>query len=536
MTHPNGTASHKLLFTSFMKRIGDLDLNKIKNSDNFYNYRFKKLANDYNTLRKQFLELVDQNASKSLKKTILQLLEIFELEESQLVPSYVPEQYNVFGCELSTDVDIACSVPLSILDQINRKEILVDTTHIEKKFERPCDFNFCYIENGNIQATNKGGRELQNIILSTYHLHPQEYPCLVTTMITIPIEDRISSICKFILDNMKVLLREDYYVERQKRRDMYSIAGKERIQYTVELCDKIIFDDYDLIKSLTMKFVQLALHKHGIYSYRKLEMAELFDKLYPRTKEGIFCLLTRYNVLANRDIFSITLVNEYKTAVTNMRILNWNEYKLNLEKNPTELSDDLYTNFIKSPMVPTEYFKKNFAHDSIGRSFPIKSKNVHLLPNQDIVESCDQRSDEWLRLLKFYSCGKNTGILQPQEGDDPVEFYYNLIRGCIIEAIVIDQFYLDGYEQVCVGMLVESKTEHATAIAPDLILVKGSDIIPVEIKCLPCQPADNKTYRRAIDLAEKELSTSKKLLNVNKSVVVLVWVWDGNYRCQWCWL
>lgn len=532
-----GFASHKLLLTSFLKKLVDLDLNLLKKSDNFYNYRFKKLADDYNTLRSEFRELVERNASKSIKKTVLNLLEIFNLNEKNLVPTYVPEEYNVFGCELSTDVDIVCSVPVAVLDQINRKEILVDTSHIEQKFKAPCDFNFCYIENGNVQATTKGGKELQNMVLATYHLHPQEYPCFFTAMISIPIEDRISSSCKFILDNMKVLLREEYYSERQKRRDMYSLAGKERIRYTVDLCQKIIFDDYDLIKSLTMKFIQLTLHKRDVYSYRKLEMAELFDGLYPGTKEAVTGLLTRRNVLAGKDAFNC-LIAEYREAVENMRLLEWKEFGLNLTKNPTDLSDELFTDFIWNPLVPSRYFKKMFPEtDKIGSLFPIKSKNVHLLPDLSIVETCDQRSEEWLRLLKFYSCGKNTGVLELPEGHDPVEFYYNLIRGCLVEAIVIDQFRFQGYEQVCVGFLTEAKTEKSVAIAPDLLLVNGEEIIPIEIKCLPCQPADNKTYRRAIELAEKELSSVKKILKTERGIVVLVWVWEGGgFLCQWCWL
>ena len=56
----------------------------------------------------------------------------------------------------------------------------------------------------------------------------------------------------------------------------------------------------------------------------------------------------------------------------------------------------------------------------------------------DKIISVDQRSQEWLRLLTYYKCGKNTGLV-PYDGIaiEWVQFYFNLIRGCFVEQMVL---------------------------------------------------------------------------------------------------
>ena len=103
----------------------------------------------------------------------------------------------------------------------------------------------------------------------------------------------------------------------------------------------------------------------------------------------------------------------------------------------------------------------------------------------------DQRSNEWLDALKFYKCGNNTGVI-PCPDDNWVSHYYNLIRGSIVELIVMKTVDLSSFfphqkiSKINLGLLVKEKgIEGSPGCAPDLLLaLEGTDeIIAGEIKC-----------------------------------------------------
>jgi hypothetical protein len=227
----------------------------------------------------------------------------------------------------------------------------------------------------------------------------------------------------------------------------------------------------------------------------------------------------------------------------------WIDMYLNTSCNPTELPDETYMEFVKSPISPTAEFVQEFmklcVDQHINNMFHIKCFNVDKIEciNDNII-NVDQRSDEWKELLKYYTCGNNSGINSydaSNENMDWVTFYYNLIRGCIVELMVIKNLDFDSLfpdkkvTKIMVGLVVEEKNKrNSNAIAPDLLLLLDSDeIVPVEIKCIVGEHIDNSCYRKNIHLATKQLESSVNILKsniiCNKGIILLVYVNNDRY-------
>jgi hypothetical protein len=212
--------------------------------------------------------------------------------------------------------------------------------------------------------------------------------------------------------------------------------------------------------------------------------------------------------------------------------------------NPTGLADNLVREFLRSPLKPTDAFVTGFCEICPSRNinplFLIHCQNTHRLPPSVLIKSVlvAQRTPQWLRLLNHYSCGRNTGLIA-YDGSDWVEFYYNLIRGSIIELFVMrngdfSSLVADAVP-VTVGMLVKDRdVAGSIAIAPDLLLVRpNGETIPVEIKCIPSAPSQNHDYRRAVKLAKCQIQTSLDIINgtVRRGIIVIVYVYERYGDC-----
>lgn len=460
--------------------------------------------------------------------------------------------FYVFGCPTSTDIDIALVVEH---EEFLQREFDIDSLKSELQkigydVTRILDINPVMIDhNGNIAKLYKGNiRETQNIIYHTYQYHRQIYPCAIQRDLAIDITDKIRSITKFTLDYMEHLLcHDEYLVERDRRRAAY-ISG-DRLPFCLHLMEKIHYIDThewrDAIKSLTMKIVQLILWQHGISEYTKPGLAAKFTHYYPLHADGIAWLLNRgrqgrYNIECLQLLF-----NEFeRIADQNSTQIQWQELPIDFTQNPTILSNHLVQEFLRSPLEPTADFITGFSQvcpdRSINNVFIIECRNTHHLPPEVLVRSVlvAQRSPAWLRYLQHYSCGRNSGVVA-YNGDDWVKFYYNLIRGSIIEMFVMrcaDFSVIAGdVKAATVGMLVKDRSQSGSvAIAPDLILVdKNGCIIPVEIKCIPEPPGNNHDYRRAIKLAKCQIQTCFDVLDITqpdrrRGIIVIVNVYQTN--------
>ncbi|QKF94687.1 hypothetical protein QKU48_gp1229 [Fadolivirus algeromassiliense] len=456
--------------------------------------------------------------------------------------------FNVFGCPDSTDIDVIVSVSReNIQKEIDIEELKRQLTLLGYDTDsRDLDINVVYVENGNVELFSKASDETQNILYLTYKYHKQAYPCLVDKTVMIDIKDKVNATIKFIMDHMRALLgNEQYHIERENRRMAYA-SVENKLNFTLSILHKIKYQNRyqwnDAMKSLSMKIIQLMLMEYSSVVYTKEELAIEFDKIYPGHYNHVKWFLFRGKFGTYSDDCLKILVKELtKIAVKHSPVqLKWTQLSIDTTQNPTELPDNVISEFIKSPFTPTDAFVEEFgslcSDRDINKMFPIRCVNTHLLP-ENVLEHCvliDQRSKEWIELLTYYTCGRNTGV-KPYEGLHWVQFYYNLIRGAIVELFTMrycdfSNIINEKYERITLGFLVEDKNlKGSSAIAPDLLLMTESKkIIPVEIKCLEQKPIDNHDYRRGVYLATKQLETSIKILGTNIGIIVLVYVYKND--------
>ena len=168
----------------------------------------------------------------------------------------------------------------------------------------------------------------------------------------------------------------------------------------------------------------------------------------------------------------------------------------------------------KSSGKPTlefiEQMKQIASMETFSQLFILPTSNIELLPEilQDRCFKEAQRSPEWKQLMLFYQCGNSTVLEKPPINICWVEYYYNLIRGCIIESLIINNTDFKeimgvSIKKVSIGLIVKQRDlKNSPGCAPDLILItEDQEIIPVEIKSIISKPINNKDYRRDKHLA-----------------------------------
>jgi hypothetical protein len=237
--------------------------------------------------------------------------------------------------------------------------------------------------------------------------------------------------------------------------------------------------------------------------------------------------------------YYIKIVNKYYETL-NCKIIT---YDKNIFKNMTKINDDLFHEFIKSPNAHTqkfedEWIKQNF--QNVNELFPMHSTEIdkinlpkHIIENHFIQIS--QRSDEWMKLMKFFKCGGVGADIK-----DTMHGKYNLIRGSITESIIIDlfdpsQIQLYGWEKVTTGLIVQNKDKFASSgCSPDLLLVKDNMVIPVEIKTLH-DGNHNSDYYNKLDLAHKQCQSVEYILGKSiihsKLIIISYWRDDLVLEC-----
>jgi hypothetical protein len=236
--------------------------------------------------------------------------------------------------------------------------------------------------------------------------------------------------------------------------------------------------------------------------------------------------------------FDIMIIELIKIKSDIDKEYKWNEYILidELKINPTNLPQILWEEFLINPNAPTDAFIEEFIKcpnfRNIGPLFLMKSMNCDELPEEILSRTlvCDQRSPEWYLALDFYSCGTNQGII-PYVGDNAgfVRHYYNLIRGCFAELLIISNINFNRIigekcMKISVGMIVEKfGVENMIGVSPDLLLMTADmNIIPVEIKCIRSSNITSSKVRREINLAKRQLKRCCELTQSTKGLIILV--------------
>lgn len=406
------------------------------------------------------------------------------------------------------------------------------------------DVNLIYIDPNtkNLSTCLIGSKDTQNIIYYTYHLHPQSYPIFFTNPVQIDLIDKVRFFSKLILDSIDLLLGKLRYKELRPLKAQVYMDLSRRLDFSLQILNEVDFENLfitnkDLTKSIGMKLSQLVLLYNEIQAYTKKTISEQISLVLPIESDFLLYILSRGKlgklgkILNQKEISNIfkILLDGYKLIIDELKQnLNLSTYDLDL--NNIIITDFGLKEFVNSPEKPTTQLANWIDNlysqtNSLNKIFELTSYGYDELPillkNHIHVEN--QRSSEWLELLKFYKCG-NTINNQINYVDCNTNF--NLIRGCLGEKLLID--YIDWNKLVgfnvskCMcGLIVETLgLKDSIGIAPDLLLVgsnSNSDkkiIIPVEIKTIVSDPEImNRKFLREVQLGTKQLDTSIGLIN-----------------------
>ena len=74
---------------------------------------------------------------------------------------------------------------------------------------------------------------------------------------------------------------------------------------------------------------------------------------------------------------------------------------------------------------------------------------------------------------------------------------------------------------------IEFGIKDSPGCAPDLILVSSNEIIPVEIKCLKTNPDNNKSYRRAKQLATSQILNTLDIIGQGtRGLIIFMYIYE----------
>ena len=534
-----------------------------------------------NTL-KQYFEKDKRNISrfiKSMKKYNVDLID---------KTYYQPNVWNAFGCPKSTDIDIVIIAEADVIENPNSYiiDLSIIKAEVSKLFpNKEMDYNYIYLnERGNISRSSKGSHETQNMVFSTYRFHKQNHPIIFNNLIELSESDKsVRPIVQYIClkPNSKKLIGNHRYSQLRAVRKSSETECDKRFIYSIEVFKESMNDLFiwkfdinhltckmelkltmrnemqDFMKGFVMKIIQLLQRiNNKSVSYTKDDLSDNSSEWFTM-KAGIHYFLMRGK---EGDIYDALdtvkeLIISYENLVINEINNNipWNKEILDTLNNPTQINDEVFEEFMNSPLECNDSFIEKFSqyHGNINSTnedsqrlkinelFETKSNTFNEIPKElhSIIEDCDQRTPEWQRLLKFYTCGLNTGLSEIPEGVNPLKVRYNLFRGCIIEEFatkyinenineILSNYNLTEYQAYSVGLMVKEKgLQGSIGAAPDMLLIdKNLNIISVEIKTMKCSFKLNADYRRALDLATKQCKTINTITkNCKKGLIAMLW-------------
>lgn len=92
--------------------------------------------------------------------------------------------YNIYGSQLSQDLDLMSEVSTKLTNIESKKYISRDTDNLFSVSSKEVDENLCIIDNGTVSWCYKGSKdEVNNMLYHTYDLHPQNYPRMVDRLV-----------------------------------------------------------------------------------------------------------------------------------------------------------------------------------------------------------------------------------------------------------------------------------------------------------------------------------------------------------------
>ena len=541
----------------------------------------------------EFIQSLKMNQKVSFKKKIFDNLlaklkidyDTFKLQLENIVHFNQYIRFFLIGDPKSKrDLDLLVHVrydPKILLSQTEYHKLITDLMSIptfqDKVQANKMDINFINMDDQNniIQSSKGAIKFTQNILVFTYSLNIQKYKLNPMSKQFFPDRDPfirnielinyVSSIQKRFLDGLKILFPINYNRDLSKLKGkIYNSSDEIKLDFVVkhmnifinENLDKpIIEDQQEILKSLTIKILQLILWERGIINQEFFSKEGALDQViqlgYSLKKDEVMSILyikSTTNIVTRNfkqiwDLY-IHIAPNYLWELPGIS-KDWNHKKVN------PIDNNKLFNLIRTN-APIEAVMKEY---SIIYPIPIEGEKLILQTNFiDILDqskidklqkllkhltisNLNPRSIEWIRMindsdLKF---GSNAGIKDYAEYPDwRIQFQdnYHLLLGIIAEMDVLRLINFDsiikGSELIEVGALIEKGSHKPLrGVCPDgLLLLPDNTIIPIEIKKINID--DKKGIQREIDLAARQLSGTKDLINsgskfsiVNNTLMIL---------------
>lgn len=464
------------------------------------------------------------------------LLKILEIEKEFFLDLEVVEvkEYYIIGCYTGkNDIDVMCVV--------ENLESLYSTKEIEKEIRlegkaQEFDFNFVTIKNGILNSVKKGSLAItNNIAYNTYKYHEQKHKLRIEREVEIDIHKAFDGVMSFLLNHLDKLMSKSKYAKyREEKRRAYVKGGIVRqkislcflilLEYTEFDNEKSQFNWLSAIKSLTLKMCQAIQFYRGVNIYTKPELAKTMTNL---NTEHLEALMARKTNITNFETF-IYLAYEFIDIYNKVNYpLEWSSLKLDTSLNTTPHSDIEFTEFLKSPMTPTPKFLESYGSEKTKAQILIPKMGTCPESIKHLVETCEQRSPEWFELLKFYKTNASGKYAESKEEKTNIDYHF--VRGNILESLVLNTDFTSifgEHEKIVVGMLTASKgVKSSLCCSPDLLISNAQGIFPCEIKVVPGKfLISNTSYRRAVSLATKQLTTASNILGSNFGYLIFVYV------------
>lgn len=551
------------------------------------------------TEKQQEEQIISFLLEKNDAKLINKINRVYLLDEKTIEGMFhdmysTLKKFLIIGCPTSTDIDVLVFVDQE--DQENGQtkplrsssvaELRSSIQALGYDTTRDIDINVISVEDGKINGCSKGGSTGTTMIaLSTWMHHKQEvdgngtptalvhYPMNFPEYTEEILLNAITAFALFFLKHFKVLC-SDYETHRNWVRFMFKQNSEDRmkkikgIESKLHLSEKSVPKDKltewrSCWKSIMMKYLQIiSFYNSGETRYTKEDLATYAAQFQPGIEDSAKWYLFRGKQGSGENVqFLLNILDNYNKLV--VEILDPNRFTretivLTPKKcTSIKLPPHVITEFLQSPVVPSDKFE-GFWKDgdySINDVFPIPTTDeaefYKLLSSfPEILKSLwekfifeDQRTDEWHRLHTFYKCGRNSGGI-----GSGFQGKYNLIRGCIIEALIIENldtsFIGSTVIPFSLGFVVAEKdVQDANGTAPDLMLLVIKDdtveIIPVEIKGLK-YGNHNSDFYRGLNLASKQVRSAGKIIKenkpssliVNRGLVILAHIHEENLEME----
>ena len=533
----------------------------------------------------------------NLTRFVNQPLEMINMQKMQkIIEDTSPEcfarfiAFNIFGDRISTDIDIVLKV-----DNLDRPLLSSEVSRLHYELQelgydvnRGLDINKVFIDSNGFIKFSKGGNETINMLIFTYGLHTQAYPLIFTEKVELDIYQKVHSMCTFIANKLETLTSSsDYEILRVEKRTVYTFGGLERIDFAMKCMDYFAnniggYRDYDVWKSLTLKYLQLILFDKATCDcfetnrsyYQKLDIVELY-RLYNLDTNPNIDVNMLESLLTRKPFETVEEETRFKKIIEQLHIqvkkiindnlprLEWTIQKIQhtqfneMVSSCNTISQSLFSEWMSSPINVSDAFCDTWFSDygdgnlAINDKFIEKNENLMCLDSHQNVKehviNVEQRSDEWKKLIKFYSCGNNTGIseIASSNQSDILKGRSNLIMGCIGETIIAKYFDESKlvqigkmFEKCTIGLLVETVgQEGSNGSCPDQLFVSDKEIIPAEFKTINGRPSENRGYCREFSLAKKQLTRCANILNIceervcTRGIMVFLWIYqdDGEW-------